>query len=67
MIGDTNNNLLALKKVSIKRKVNLEMQIDVPENLKSTKIYAYLLADSYIGLDQAVELSLKEDRDDWFI
>jgi hypothetical protein len=64
MIGDTNNNLLAIKKVSIKRKVNLEMQIDVPENLKATKIYAYLLADSYIGLDQAVELSLKDDRDD---
>jgi hypothetical protein len=30
MIGDTNNNLLALKKVAVKRKVNLKLQIDVP-------------------------------------
>jgi hypothetical protein len=54
MVGDTDNNLLALKKVSVKKKVTLKMQIDVPENLKRTKIFCYLLADSYIGLDQAV-------------
>lgn len=61
LIGDTNNNLLGVKKVSIKKKVTLNMQIDVPENLKRTKIHAYLMADSYIGLDQAVELSLLEE------
>lgn len=53
-IGDTDNNLLALKKVSVKKRVNLKIQIDVPDNLKKTKIHAYLMADSYIGLDQAL-------------
>lgn len=59
IIGDTNNNLLALKKVSVKKRVNLKMQIDVPERLSRTKVHAYLMADSYIGLDQAIELELK--------
>jgi hypothetical protein len=54
MIGDTDNNLLGLKKVSVKKKVTVKMQIDVPENLRRTKVYCYMLADSYIGLDQAV-------------
>lgn len=30
MVADTNNNLLAIKKVSIKKKTKLRMQIDVP-------------------------------------
>lgn len=59
LIGDTNNNLLAIKKVSIKKRVTLKLQIDVPEELKRTKVHVYLMADSYIGLDQAVEISLK--------
>lgn len=58
MVGDTDNNLLALKKVSVKKKVTMKVQIDVPENLRKTKVHAYLLADSYIGLDQATEISL---------
>lgn len=55
-IGDTDNNLLAVKKVSIKRKVTVKLQIDVPERLNRTKIHVYLLADSYVGLDQAQEI-----------
>lgn len=58
MIADTNNNLLAIKKVSIKKIVKLKLQIDVPEQLKRTKLHVYLMADSYIGLDQAVEITL---------
>lgn len=61
-IGDTDNNLLALKKVSVKKRVNLKIQIDVPDNLKKTKIHAYLMADSYIGLDQALQLKFKRDN-----
>lgn len=56
IIGDTKNKLLALNKVAVKRRVNLKMQIDVPDRLKTTKVHAYLLADSYIGLDQAIEI-----------
>lgn len=58
LIADTNNNLLAIKKVSIKKIVRLKLQIDVPEQLKRTKLHVYLMADSYIGLDQAVEITL---------
>lgn len=59
MIGDTDNNLLALKKASVKKRVSIKVQIDVPDNLKKTKVHVYLMADSYIGLDQALELKLK--------
>lgn len=58
LIADTNNNLLAIKKVSIKKIVRLKLQIDVPEQLKRTKLHVYLMADSYLGLDQAVEITL---------
>lgn len=51
-MNDSRNNLLALKKVSIKKKVNLKIQIDVPEDIKRNKVLVYLMADSYIGLDQ---------------
>jgi len=30
LVGDAKNNLLALKKVSIKKKVELKIQIDLP-------------------------------------
>jgi hypothetical protein len=30
LIGDTDNNLLALKKVSVRKKINFKLQIDVP-------------------------------------
>ena len=53
LIGDSKNNLLAVKKVAIKNKVSLKMQIDVPENT-GNKVHVYLLADSYVGLDQIV-------------
>ena len=59
LIGDTNNNLLGVKKVAAKKRVTLKMQIDVPENLTSTKVHVYLLADSYIGLDQVQQLNFK--------
>jgi hypothetical protein len=59
VIGDTDNNLLALKKASVKKRVSIKVQIDVPDNLKKTKVHVYLMADSYIGLDQALELKLK--------
>lgn len=52
VVGDNNNNLLGLKKVSVKRKVNLKVQIEVPSDLSKSKVYVYLMADSYIGLDQ---------------
>ena len=44
--------------MSIKKIVRLKLQIDVPEQLKRTKLHVYLMADSYIGLDQAVEITL---------
>ncbi len=52
VVGDKNNRLLGLKKVSIRKKVNLKVQIEVPSNLQNNKVYVYLMADSYIGLDQ---------------
>lgn len=35
LVGDRKNNLLAVKKVSIKRKVEVKLQIDVPDTLDS--------------------------------
>jgi hypothetical protein len=33
LVGDSKNNLLAMKKVSVKKKVELKLQIDVPDNI----------------------------------
>jgi pre-mRNA-splicing helicase BRR2 len=52
LIGDHQNNLLATKKVSVKKKVELKLQIDVPDNLERNYVSVYLMADSYVGLDQ---------------
>lgn len=57
VVGDKNNNLLGLKKVSVKRKVNLKVQIEVPSDLLNNKVYVYLMADSYIGLDQVCQVN----------
>ena len=56
-MGDKHNNLLGLKKVSVKRKVNLKVQIEVPSDLSNNKVYVYLMADSYIGLDQVCQVN----------
>ena len=49
---DQNNHLLGLKKASIKKKVTIRMQIDLPENLQANPVQVFLMADSYVGLDQ---------------
>jgi len=62
VVGDKNNNLLAMKKVSVKKKVELKLQIDVPDNLDRNQVNVYLIADSYVGLDQVetVKFKIKE-------
>ena len=57
LVGDSQNNLLTLKKISVKKKLNLKLQIDVPENIKKNKVILYLMADSYIGLDQCKRIN----------
>lgn len=59
LIGDSQNRLLALKKASIKKHVQLKMQIEVPEDLQKNPVYVYLMADSYVGLDQIVKVPFK--------
>ena len=59
LVGDSQNNLLAMKKVSVKRKVELKLQIDVPENLDRNQVRVYLVADSYLGLDQVETVKFK--------
>ena len=51
VVGDSQNNLLGLRKASIKKKVNMRMQIDLPDNLEKNPVFVYLMADSYVGLD----------------
>lgn len=60
VIGDKHNNLLGLKKVSVKKKVNLKVQIEVPSDLSNNKVYVYLMADSYIGLDQVCQVNFSK-------
>lgn len=55
LVADKDNNLLETKKVVVKRSVKLKLQIDVPED---GKVDIYLMADSYVGLDQVYELKL---------
>ena len=57
LVADSQNNLLSLKKVSVKKKLSLKLQIDGPENIRKNKVCVYLMADSYIGLDQFVRVN----------
>ena len=59
VVGDSKNNLLGLRKASIKKKVNIRMQIDLPENLEENPVFVYLMADSYVGLDQYAKVKFK--------
>lgn len=59
LIGDKKNNLLAMKKVSVKKKVELKLQIDLPDNLERNYVSVYLMADSYVGLDQVEDVRFK--------
>jgi len=59
LIGDNNNHLLSLKKISIRKRVELKLQIDVPEDLNRGEVHVYLLSDSYIGLDQVQRINFK--------
>ena len=52
LVGDKQNRLLGLSKASIKKKVNIRMQVDLPDDLQKNPVYVYLMADSYVGLDQ---------------
>jgi hypothetical protein len=39
--------------------MDLKLQIDVPEDLTKSEVHVYLLADSYIGLDQIQKVNFK--------
>jgi pre-mRNA-splicing helicase BRR2 len=59
LVGDNKNNLLAVKKISVKKKLQLKVQIDLPEDLHSNSVSVYLMADSYVGLDQVQKVAFK--------
>lgn len=59
LVGDNKNNLLAVKKISVKKKVQLKVQIDLPEDLHTNSVSVYLMADSYVGLDQVQKVAFK--------
>lgn len=59
LVGDSQNHLLSLKKVSVKKKVNLKLQIDIPDNVQNNRVTVYLMADSYVGLDQVETVKFK--------
>jgi hypothetical protein len=59
LVGDQQNNLLGVRKASIKKKVSIKMQIDLPDDLHKNPVHVYLMADSYAGLDQQVKVQFK--------
>lgn len=59
LVGDNKNNLLAVKKLSVKKKVQLKVQIDLPEDLHDNSVSVYMMADSYVGLDQFQRVAFK--------
>ena len=63
LVADNDNHLLALRKASIKRKVELKMQIDLPEDLNNHPVSVWLMADSYVGLDQIQIVKFKIRND----
>lgn len=54
-----------MKKISVKKKVQLKLQIDLPENLHTNPVFVYLMADSYVGLDQIQKVNFKIKEEWW--
>ena len=63
LAADNTNRLLALKKLSVKKKVQIKMQIDLPEDLDKNIVNVYLLPDCYVGLDQIEKVKFKVNYD----
>ena len=67
VVGGANNSLLAIKKVTIGRKLDLRLEYVVPTPGKH-ELTLYLMSDSYVGVDQdptfSVEAAEGMDEDD---
>ena len=70
VVGGANNSLLAIKKVTIGRKLELRLEYVVPTPGKH-ELTLYLMSDSYVGVDQdpsftveAVEGMDEDENDD---
>ena len=50
LVADNRNNLLALRKASIKKRVELKMQVELPEDLTNHPVSVWLMADRSTGL-----------------
>jgi len=62
VLGDfTNNELLALKRVSsVKAQQNVNLQFCTPNATNvQQKVFFYLMSDTYLGLDQQYEINIK--------
>jgi pre-mRNA-splicing helicase BRR2 len=58
VVGGPNNTLLAIKKVTIGRKLELRLEFIVPAAGKHN-LKLFLMSDSYIGVDQDPEFSVE--------
>jgi activating signal cointegrator complex subunit 3 len=58
----TENKLLSLKRVPLKRFTKREVQLLLPDNFKSQKLKLYLISDSYMGIDQVITIDCNKVR-----
>jgi len=58
VVGGANNSLLAIKKVTIGRKLELRLEYVVPSPGKH-ELTLYLMSDSYVGVDQDPTFSVE--------
>ena len=57
VVGGGETNLLAIKKVNIARRLEVRLEVVVPEPGKQ-KLSLYLMCDSYVGVDQVQEFEV---------
>jgi pre-mRNA-splicing helicase BRR2 len=65
VVGGASNSLLAIKKVSVGRELNVRLELIVPEPGKH-ELTLYLMSDSYVGVDQdpSFEVTAAEGMDE---
>jgi len=57
------DKVLGVKKIYFKRSLKKYFQIQLPKSFESSpKLRVYLLSDSYLGLDQIIDVNLLTER-----
>jgi hypothetical protein len=60
VVNKATNEIIVVKRISFKRRTSKDLAIALPEDFEEETFDVYLMCDSYIGLDQVVNVNFAE-------